>query len=127
MINFKTNDVIIRQVRAISAQREEVFYHGDGNIYTKEIDSNFRKEFGNPGQEESKYRIKFKKGDKIPGTVKEMNDLLLSSRNKELIQESKPVTQSVTDVFTIPEEDPEPLKASGKKPKAEKVEATEVE
>jgi hypothetical protein len=106
-MQFKTNDMLIKQVKACVNAFGICYYHGDGNMYDNEKDSHFRKTFGNPGQEESKYRVIFKRGDKIPGTVKEMNDMLLESRNRERLQESIPKEVHTTKTLQMSTESDE--------------------
>lgn len=97
---FKTSKALIDQVGDCVAELEKTFVHGDGNIYDNQRDSDFRKNFSNPGNEEAKYRLILAKGAKVPGTVEDFNKALLDARNKELVQDSAPKTASA--VKTMP-------------------------
>jgi hypothetical protein len=108
---------LIKQVKAVVRTFGICYLHGDGNMYHTEKDSHFRKNFGNPGQEESKYRVKFEKGDKIPETVEEMNEALMKSRQKEMVQDSQPKAAQVSTTFKVDDEDeeaPDTKKSKGK-------------
>jgi hypothetical protein len=120
-MRLKTNLVLIEQIRAVVNQLGTCYFHGDGNIYVDEKDSNFRKDFGNPGQEESKYRIKFSKGDKIPGTIKEMNDALMESRNNEMLKDSITKETKVSTVFNFKMPEAETVKTEAGKKDTKKV------
>ena len=80
---FKIHKVHFKQIAKIVEKFGVCWYHGDGNMYTKEKDTNFRKDFSNPGKEESRYRVCFKTGDHIPETVGQMEKLLQASYQKE--------------------------------------------
>jgi hypothetical protein len=98
---FKTNKALIEQVKDCVAAFDKTFVHGDGNIYDNQRDSDFRKGFSNPGNEEAKYRLILEKGASVPGTVEDFNKALLDARNKELVQDAAPKTASA--VKTIPQ------------------------
>lgn len=97
---FKTSKALIDQVGDCVSELETTYVHGDGNIYDNKRDSDFRKNFSNPGNEEAKYRLILSKGDKVPADVKSFNDALLAARNKELVQDAAPKT--VSAVKTMP-------------------------
>ena len=98
---FKTHKENIPQIEAILEAFGTCFFHGDGNMYTKEEDSNFRKEFGNPKTEEGKYRVKFVKGQAIPQTVEELNNALMEARNREILAGQGQVTNSALQTITV--------------------------
>lgn len=98
---FKTHKENIPQIEAILATFGVCFFHGDGNMYTEQKDSDFRKEFSNPKTEESGYRIKFVGGQNVPQTVEELNNALLAARNAEVMQGMKTVQNGAQKTITV--------------------------
>lgn len=122
---FKTNQANIAQIKATIEAYDECWFHGCGNIYVGKDESDFRKNFTNPNSEESIYRIRFSSLNEVPGSVKELNELLMKSRNQELIQEKMPA--STTMVKTISVTESKPRKPRGNKPPAAEEEETKVD
>jgi len=118
---FKINDVVIRQAKAAVNKFGSIWLHGDANMYTKDSDSEFRRDFSNPAQEESKYRVKLVKGEKIPDTVKGMEELLMQSRQAEQAKASIPEDVRTTESFSLDDEEPAKpeVKVKGKSIKVE--------
>ena len=101
---FKTVQSNIPQIISAVNQYGSCMFHGDGNIYVPEKDGSFkdsddRKQFSNPKDEEAKYRVCFKRGDTIPYDVEGINQMLMQSRNNEIMESRIPA--EVTHVKTI--------------------------
>jgi hypothetical protein len=122
---FKTNQANIAQIKATIDSYGECWFHGCGNIYVGKDESDFRKNFTNPNSEESIYRVHFSGQNEVPGNVKELNELLMKSRNQELIQEKMPA--STTMVKTISVAEGKLRKPRGTKPPVEEEEVTKVD
>lgn len=108
---FKITAALLGQIAAVVKAYDECYVHGDGNIYVKNEkgeypDSKFRKEFANPKQEESTYRVKYGKGDRLPTTVGELEKDLLDSRNQE--RRADAVVKNISGVKTITVDAPPP-------------------
>jgi hypothetical protein len=112
---FKTTAANLPQIKAVVDTFGICYVHGDGNMYTTEGPSNFRKDFSNPKQEESKYRVIFKKGDAIPATVDALNEALMASRNKEILAERETKIVSPVQTITVPEPEDAKKKTDGGK------------
>lgn len=87
---FKTHPANIPQIKATIAAFGGCYFHGDGNLYALDAqgqseESDFRKDFSNDTNNESRYRVKFNRGDKVPNSVEELDKMLLDSKNQELI------------------------------------------
>jgi hypothetical protein len=99
---FKTHLTNIAQIQAIVAAFGVCFFHGDGNMYDEEKHSDFRKDFSNPKNEASGYRVKFTATSKLPGSVEELDKMLMDSRTQEVIEKSKPASVSAVKTVTVP-------------------------
>lgn len=98
---FKTHKENIPQIEAILEAFGTCYFHGDGNMYADKEASDFRKEFSNPKSDETAYRIVFKKGDKVPQTVEELNKALLDAFNRELMEGMAPTNHSGQKTITV--------------------------
>lgn len=79
---FKLVKENLPQIEAILAAFGEVHVHGDGNMYVKEVDSKFRRDYSNPDSA-GKYRVSFVKGDHIPETITELETLMINNTVKD--------------------------------------------
>lgn len=96
---FKTNDKNIPQIKAVIKKYGECWFHGCGNIYIDKQASDFRQNFTNPNSEESIYRIHFTNISQVPTDTEQLNKLLMSSRNKEMIEaKMNKVSHSVSTI-----------------------------
>jgi hypothetical protein len=100
---FKTHENNIPQIHAVIDAYGECYFHGCGNFYDKKEDSDFRKDFTNPGHNNttpaSAYRVHFRSKSEVPKTVEDLNALLQNSFAKEQVEASKP--KSVAAIKTI--------------------------
>jgi hypothetical protein len=100
---FKTHKENIPQIHAVIDTFKECYFHGCGNMYDNKVDSDFRKDFSNPGHNNtapaSAYRVHFTDKSEVPDTVEKLNALLQGSFAKEQVEASKP--KSVANVKTI--------------------------
>jgi hypothetical protein len=103
---FKTHPAHFKQIRAVVAKYGICYFHGDGNMFTTEQDSNFRKDFTNPKEEASKYRAIFRTGDHIPDTEQEMEAVLMATYNREK-QVAKAKEDKKTTLKSITVDEPE--------------------
>lgn len=110
---FKTHENNIPQIRAAVKAFDKIWFHGDGNIYHKEEESNHRKDFSNGANNPATYRIAFAKGDTIPETVEDLNKALMDSKTKELTEAAKP--KEVAGIATFRVEEPKKVEESDKK------------
>lgn len=106
---FKTHPANIPQIKAVVAAFGGCYFHGDGNLYALDAqgnseESDFRKDFSNDTNEESRYRVKFQRGDRIPTSVEELNKALLDSRNQELIAQRNIKQKEGVKTFTVQDE-----------------------
>ena len=123
---FKLHPANIPQIKATVAAFGVCYFHGDRNLFSTERESNFRKNFSNPDMDDSSYRVKFEKGDKIPSTIEELEKMLLASKNKERADERTiKETSSVKTIKVEAEEEPEIIEPEIKKGKGSKKEAAE--
>lgn len=115
---FKTHKNNILGIKAALKVYPEIWFHGDGNIYHKEYESETRQKYSNPlpggGINPGTYRIKFKASDEIPETVEEMNEAFMVSKNKEFIEASKPKEQNGVATFSIDIPKEEGVKSAAK-------------
>lgn len=107
---FKTHKSNIPQIRAVAATFGGCFFHGDGNIYALDNNGNseesdFRKDFSNDTNEESRYRVKFQRGDVMPKTVDQLNKALMDARNQEILTQRTIKETSKVKTVTVQEED----------------------
>lgn len=96
---FSINNQNLKHVEQAVNHFGEIWFHGDGNIYHKKEDSDFRKDFSNDPVGHHTYRLHIKKGDKIPATVEEMNKALLSAKSKEVAESS--ISKEVSGIATF--------------------------
>lgn len=96
---FKTHINNLPQIKAAATHYGTIWFHGDGNIYHKQGDSDFRKDFSNDKNGPETYRVKFNSGDRFPETLEELHVSLLSSKTKEL--QAAQLPQSVTGISTF--------------------------
>ena len=99
---FSLNKNNLTALKAAADHYGKVYFHGCGNIYHKEEESNFRQEFANDLIGPSTYRIIVKKGDAIPETIEEMSKLLMESKSKEVIEAARPREVTGLTTFKIP-------------------------
>jgi len=114
---FKLHPANIPQIKATVAAYGTCYIHGDGNLYTTQQESDFRKDFSNPDSDESTYRVKFEKGDKVPATIDELEKMLLDSKQKERMEEKQVKLYSAVKSITVPAEETTeaPIKGKAKK------------
>jgi len=98
---FKITTANLEQIKDCVEQLGICFFHGDGNMYTTQEDSNFRKDFSNPKNEGAIYRVKFTSVSAVPDTVEGMTKLLFESRNTEVANAAKATEVSTTKVLTV--------------------------
>ena len=100
---FKTHIENIPQIHAVIDTFKECYFHGCGNMYDNKVDSDFRKDFSNPGHNNtapaSAYRVHFTDKSEVPDTVEKLNALLQGSFAKEQVEASKP--KSVANIKTV--------------------------
>ena len=84
---FNIHLVNLKQVRAVVQKYGVCWFHGDGNFYRDEVNSNFRKGFTNPGRDNSlpsaAYRVKFTNVDDVPNTIQAMEKRLYAAKMEE--------------------------------------------
>ena len=115
---FKTHKNNLHGLKAALKVYPAIWFHGDGNMYHDESESDHRKDFANKSDSPQTYRAKFTPSDEIPSTVEDMNALLMTSKTKELTEAAKPkeVANAGGFKFEIYEEE-EVKKEEVKKPK----------
>lgn len=114
---FKTHKAHINEIKgAIRFHNAPVYFHGDGNIYPvtptnleqgQMNPSDFRLKNSNPKKEEATYRVKFNSIAEVPGTVEEINDLLIKSKEKERQEQQKVTVSGGVQNFAAYEDEPE--------------------
>ena len=120
---FKTHPNNIHGIKAAVKAHETVYFHGDGNIYHKKEDSDFRKDFSNDPTGSHTYRVKFGKGGKqVPSSLEELNKMLLAAKSEEAVESAKPKESSSVATFDveIPDEKPAKEPKEPKEPKEQK-------
>lgn len=96
------------QLRTYLKYYKEGWFHGDGNIYDEERNSNDRVDFHNDTQANfgAGYRKKFVQGDTVPATLAEMEKLLVAAKNEEKkAQVAKDSARSSSNPKALPRED----------------------
>lgn len=83
---FKTHINNIPGIKAAVAHFGSAYFHGDGNLYSKKEDSDFRKDFSNDANGPHSYRVLFVRGDIIPESLEQLDQLLLASKTREMAQ-----------------------------------------
>jgi len=117
---FKINAACIPQILACIEAFNVCFFHGDGNMYDNENDSNFRKDFSNPKNEGAAYRIKFTHASQVPTNVDDLSKKLFEARNADVIAAAKGKEVSPTKTLTVKKaEGEEASKLQVKQPGAE--------
>lgn len=93
----------IVQLKAAVAAFGSVWFHGDGNMFLKKSDSDFRQEFSNPDSENSKVRANFTSGDHIPDTPEELGKILMAASQREAaIKKQKDKAGNGITVLKVP-------------------------
>lgn len=82
-INENNINSIVEQVTDCVDQLGICILTGCGNFYTDLRSANNKRDFTNPAQEESTYMLTFKKGDRIPTTVKGFIDMFYEQRKTD--------------------------------------------
>lgn len=90
----------LKQLAAIVDTFGECWIHGDGNMFVKAEHSDFRQEYSNPEQDESKYRAHFKKGDPLPASVDSLEKIMQRTRQVEK-QKAKEKEKQISTVTTV--------------------------
>lgn len=90
----------LKQLAAIVSTFGECWIHGDGNMFVKAEHSDFRQEFSNPDQEESKYRAHFNKGDQLPTSLDSLEKIMNRTRASEK-QKAKDKEKQISAVTTV--------------------------
>lgn len=120
---LQTHKNNIPGIKAAVAHFGKIYFHGDGNIYHKKEDSDFRKDFGNDRDGANTYRIEFNKDSKIPETVEELNKALLNAKTKEVVESHQQKELSTIPTFKVeiePEADATDAKGQAAADKAAK-------
>lgn len=107
---FKTHINNLAGIKAAATYYGIIFFHGDGNIYHNEADSEFRRDFSNDKNGPETYRVKYRLGDKFPETLEELHVDLLASKTKEMQDAQLP--QSVAGISTFKVEFTEEVKTA---------------
>lgn len=117
----------LAQIRAIVEAYGSCTIHGCGNMYVDKESSDLRVDFSNPGSDEATYRVTFKKGDKIPDTIEELERMLFEAKNKETREsrEIKETTNVKTIVVPVENDSEEDSESENKKPGRKPKEKTE--
>lgn len=107
---FKTHKSNIPQIRAVVATFGGCYFHGDGNMYALDNagnseESDFRIGFSNDTNEESRYRVKFSRGDVMPKTIEQLNKALMDARNQEILSKRSIKQSSNVKTVVVQEED----------------------
>lgn len=87
---FKLHAQHLKDIKAATNHYGSIYFHGDGNIYHKEEDSTFRKDFSNNSDGPQTYRVKFIKDGTFPETLEVLSEMLMKAKNAEAIEKSKP-------------------------------------
>lgn len=87
---FKLHPQHLKDIKAAANHYGSIYFHGDGNIYHREEDSNFRKEFSNNSDGPQTYRVKFSKDGEFPDTLEVLAEMLMKAKNAEAIEKAKP-------------------------------------
>lgn len=98
---FNLHQENIEQIKATIEAFGICYFHGDGNFYENEQDSNFRKDFSNPKNDNATYRVLYDDVADVPADIEGLSKDLLASRNKEVIEASKPKTVAVGKTITV--------------------------
>jgi hypothetical protein len=102
---FKLHEENLPQVKAVVKKFGVCYIHGDGNLYITKEESDFRKDFSNPNSDEATYRVKFEKGDEIPGTIEDLQSLMMKAKNQETLDERKVEEISSVRTFAVESDD----------------------
>lgn len=113
-LKFRINEVLIAQVKQCVEQFGVCYLTGCGNMYTEARDAETKRMFTNPDQEEATFLVKFKKGDKIPSTPKEMEEAFYEARKQEISAANNSTIQVKQNVL-------KPIAKSTEKPGQNKV------
>jgi hypothetical protein len=77
---------------------DEVFFHGNGQIYVTKETSEFAKNFGSPNSY-SEYVICFKRNDRIPKSLEELKSMFYNEKTRENIAKSQlPTNKNLVSV-----------------------------
>lgn len=109
----KTNLIQLKSAVRAPQFKDGIWFHGDGNMYTSEKESNDRAAFHNdhPANVGARYRKHFTKTDAIPDSLEEMEKQLVAANQAEAekrnLEQTTPVNQSLA-FDMIPDEDADP-------------------
>jgi hypothetical protein len=114
---FPLHNQHLADIKGAVAHFGEIRFHGDGNIYQTEQDSDFRKDFSNDPVGPHTYRVRFDKNSILPKSLDELAKMLQASKTQEAIDRAKPKEQknAATFVSTPYVEEPEEVKEKVKK------------
>lgn len=99
---FKVHELNLAIVVAMLQRGDnKVFLHGDGNVYDNKEASDFRKEFSNPKDVNSKHRIIFTSLRQIPAELEDLDDLFFKQAQIEDAAERAVNTATGVKVKTI--------------------------
>ena len=102
---FKTHEENIPQILAVVDAFGTCYFHGCGNMYDNQKDSDDRKIYSNPGFNNttpaSAYRVVFTSKDQVPTNLEGLNSLLQKSFSDEQIQASKPKIISLVKTVAV--------------------------
>ena len=114
---FTTHKNNLYGIKAAVAAHGTVWFHGDGNIYHKKEDSDFRKGFSNDAHGPHTYRVQYGIGGlPVPDSLDEVHKHLQDSKNKEAAESRKPVENTSSSSFKvdIPEDESGKVKKNKK-------------
>ena len=109
---FTVKEEHLEMLKVALEQFDSIWIHGNGQMFNdkKKVEEKFQasylhSEFApnfQKGINPAKYRILFKKSDRIPESVEEMVNLFLKKQGDELLENSKIKDNSKTDYVIMP-------------------------
>lgn len=106
---FKVNSVNLALARAAVRAYGECWLHGDGNIYAKEEDSDFRAVFSNPNPDKTpsagQYRLHLTSISQVPNSAEEAEDALMRAKAQEAREAQRQKSVSKVRTLSITEDD----------------------
>ena len=112
---FKVNSVVLDQIKATVDQHGICYVHGTGQFYVDKKRSDDHKEYSDPDIKEADYRLVFKKGDRIPDTVEEIEKMFFAAKQQETIDSRKTPEAKNTTIVNMPKVEKEkPLESLSK-------------
>ena len=102
---FTLNENNLAQIKAAAKHYGKIWFHGDGNIYHKKEESDFRKDFSNipsSGVGTQTYRSEFSADSAFPETVEHLAKILTDSKSREIAQSAVPKDVASIATFSVP-------------------------